>query len=154
MSITSYSTTYFDDFNVKDVNQGNKTVAEKNYLRILFKPGYSVQVREVNQLQSILQSQIDRLGSSIYKDGSAILGGNCTFDNNVSAVDISTGTINATSLFTTLANTINVSSGSSQTGVTAKLLGYKIISTNILRLYVRYNNSIQDSYSNNVNTFL
>ena len=38
---------YFDDF---DEN--------KDYYRVLFKPGVAVQVRELNQLQSILQKQI------------------------------------------------------------------------------------------------
>jgi len=148
MSITAYSTTYFDDFNVKDVNKGNKTVSEKNYLRILFKPGYSVQVREINQLQSILQSQIDRLGSSIYKDGSATLGGNCTFDNNISVVDIST------SVAPNLTGVTTISSAANGGGLTAKLLGYKFISTlNTLRLYVRYNNSVQGTDKLNISTF-
>lgn len=135
MSITAYSTTYFDDFNSEDTN-GN-TASEKNYLRILFKPGYSVQVRELNQLQSILQSQIDRLGSSIYKDGSAIIGGNCSFDNNISVIDIST-------TITDLSGVTLISTESNGTGLTATLLGYKSVSSSTLRLYVRYNNSIQD----------
>lgn len=42
---------YFDDF---DEN--------KKFYKILFRPGRSVQVRELNQLQSILQNQIARLG--------------------------------------------------------------------------------------------
>ena len=146
MAITAYNTTYFDDFNISDAHPGNnlgKTVAEKNYLRILFKPGYSVQVRELNQLQSILQSQIDRLGSSIYKDGSAVLGGNCTFDNNVAAVDVSIAS-SITDIVTTLNNVRIVSNGANSTGLTANLLGYKVLSVNSVRLYVRYNKSIQD----------
>ena len=42
MSITTYISNYHDDY----VTSKN---ADKNYLRILFKPGYSVQVRELNQ---------------------------------------------------------------------------------------------------------
>jgi len=44
------TTPYFDDFN-----------EIKDFYRILFKPGVSVQTRELNQLQSILQKQIERL---------------------------------------------------------------------------------------------
>ena len=39
---------YFDDFN-----------PSKEYYKVLFKPGYPVQARELNNLQSILQNQIE-----------------------------------------------------------------------------------------------
>ena len=39
---------YFDDFN-----------ASNDYYSVLFKPGYPVQARELNNLQSILQNQIE-----------------------------------------------------------------------------------------------
>ena len=59
MAITTYSDTpHFDDF-----DQDNK------YLRILFRPGRSVQVRELNQLQSNIQDQIDKFGRHVFKDG-------------------------------------------------------------------------------------
>ena len=32
----------------------------KNYHRVLFRPGYAVQARELTQLQTALQAQIDR----------------------------------------------------------------------------------------------
>ena len=56
---------YYDDFN-----------ESKHFHKILFKPGYSVQARELTQLQSIIQSQIDRFGSHIFKDGSVVHDGN------------------------------------------------------------------------------
>jgi len=144
MSITAYSNTYYDDFNVKDAN--GETASTKNFLRILFKPGYSVQVRELNQLQSILQSQINRLGSSIYKDGSAVLKGNCTFDNNISSIDIST------SLSLDLSNTKIISNDVNGTLLTATLLGHITI-TGGYRLYIRYNKSLQDVNNLNIRTF-
>ena len=63
MSIKAYDVPpYNDDFNTSSLEG-------KNYLRILFKPGFSVQVRELNQLQSMLQSQIDKFGKSApYKE--------------------------------------------------------------------------------------
>jgi hypothetical protein len=56
---------YFDDSNV---------ALAKGYHRILFKPGYAVQGRELTQLQTILQEQIKRFGDNIFKDGTVITG--------------------------------------------------------------------------------
>ena len=57
-------TPYFDDYDPRG-----------EYYRILFKPGYAVQARELTQIQSMLQSQIKRFGTNIYKDGSIIIPG-------------------------------------------------------------------------------
>ena len=46
---------YFDDF---DQNKG--------FLKVLFKPGYPVQARELTTLQSVLQNQIDTFGTGVY----------------------------------------------------------------------------------------
>lgn len=54
---------YYDDFD-----------ADKNFNRILFKPGFAVQARELTQLQSILQNQIARFGEHIFVDGSPVIG--------------------------------------------------------------------------------
>jgi hypothetical protein len=55
---------YYDDFN-----------EDKKFLRMLFRPGYAVQSRELTQLQTILQNQIERFGNHVFKDGSRIIGG-------------------------------------------------------------------------------
>lgn len=55
---------YYDDYN-----------EAKNYHRILFRPGYSVQARELTQMQSALQAQIDRHGQYAFKDGSRVVNG-------------------------------------------------------------------------------
>ena len=49
---------YYDDFD-----------EEKKFLRILFRPGYAVQARELTQLQTILQNQVSRFGNNIFKNG-------------------------------------------------------------------------------------
>ena len=54
---------YYDDY---DEN--------KKFLRVLFKPGYAVQARELTQLQTILQKQSERFGSASYKNGSIVTG--------------------------------------------------------------------------------
>ena len=55
---------YFDDFD-----------RTKGFHRILFKPGVSVQARELNQLQTVLQEQINRLGTHMFKNGSIVIPG-------------------------------------------------------------------------------
>lgn len=92
MAITAYNTTYCDDVNVPDSN--GKTPLDKNYMRILFKPGYAVQTRELNQLQSLIQAQLDRLGDSIYQSGKPVIDGSARFDDQLEiySVDVTTST--------------------------------------------------------------
>ena len=86
MSITIYPENYYDDFNTPDAN--GLTPEDKNYLRILFKPGQSVQARELNQAQSILQSQVDKLGQGLFQSNSPIVGGAASFDNTLRYIDV------------------------------------------------------------------
>jgi hypothetical protein len=62
---------YFDDF---DPN--------KNFHRILFKPGFAVQARELTQSQSILQDQISKFADHIFQKNTPITGGNLTLNTN------------------------------------------------------------------------
>ena len=68
---------YFDDF---DKN--------KNFSRVLFKPGSPVQARELTTLQSILQNQIEQFGTHFFKEGSKVIPGNLSYDNNFTCVQI------------------------------------------------------------------
>jgi hypothetical protein len=61
---------YYDDFN-----------EDKNYHRILFKPGYAVQSRELTQSQTILQDQIKKFGNHMFKTGSVVTDGQVTIQN-------------------------------------------------------------------------
>lgn len=56
------ATPYYDDFS-----------SDKNFYRILFKPGTAVQARELTQVQSILQDQIKKFANHIFVDGSRAL---------------------------------------------------------------------------------
>ena len=70
-------TPYYDDYD-----------ARKEYYRILYKPGFAVQGRELTQMQTILQKQITRFGRHIFQEGTIVLPGNFQlFANN----DSSTG---------------------------------------------------------------
>lgn len=70
---------YFDDFS-----------ADKNFYRVLFKPGFPVQSRELTTLQSILQNQIESFGSHFFKDGSVVIPGDITYNPNYYAVKLNT----------------------------------------------------------------
>lgn len=58
---------YFDDYDL-----------EKQFYKVLFKPSFAVQARELTQLQTILQNQIEQFGDHIFKEGSIIKGVNFT----------------------------------------------------------------------------
>ena len=68
---------YFDDFSV-----------DKNFYRVLFKPGYPVQSRELTTLQSILQHQVESFGSHIFKEGSMVIPGSVTYDSKYYSIKI------------------------------------------------------------------
>lgn len=99
---------YYDDFD-----------ESKNFHRILFRPGYAVQARELTQLQTILQNQIERFGNHIFKNGSLVLGGQLSVDQNAKYINLEptyVGTEVTASRFNS--NTITFASGN------AKVLAY------------------------------
>ena len=70
---------YYDDFD-----------SAKNFLKVLFKPGYPVQSRELTTLQSILQNQVEEFGSHMFKEGSMVIPGNIGYDSQFYAVKVNT----------------------------------------------------------------
>ena len=68
---------YFDDY---DINKG--------YLQILFKPGNSVQARELTQLQSLLQNQVTNLSDHFFKEGSMVIPGQIALDIKANYVKV------------------------------------------------------------------
>lgn len=68
---------YFDDYD-----------QAKEFYQILFKPGVAVQTRELNQLQTILQNQIESFGNHIFKSGTIISGVNFSYLPSYSYVKI------------------------------------------------------------------
>ena len=68
---------YYDDFD-----------SEKNYHKVLYKPGFPVQARELTSSQSILQNQIESFGSNIFKEGSPVNAGEIAYVNQFNAVKV------------------------------------------------------------------
>ena len=67
---------YFDDFD-----------KAKDFYKVLFKPGYPVQARELTTLQSFLQNQVEQFGNHIFKDGSVVIPGQLSY-NKFEAVKV------------------------------------------------------------------
>ena len=74
---------YFDDFN-----------ESRNYSKVLFKPGFPVQARELTTLQSILQNQVERFGQHFFKEGSIVIPGSTFYDPDYSSVKIDPNFVN------------------------------------------------------------
>ena len=132
---------FFDDFN-----------EEKNFHRILFRPGYAVQARELTQLQTILQNQVERFGDEILKNGTIVNG--CDLEvqkwNFVKLKDrnpVTTNPILLNQFFNGTA-TADITITGVSSGVTAKLLyaveGSESASPNNLTAFVSYTNSGTD----------
>ena len=76
---------YYDDFN-----------PTKDYVRVLFRPGFPVQARELTTLQSFLQEQISRFGDHVFKDGSRVTNAEITLSTDVHKLVLTgTGNLNA-----------------------------------------------------------
>ena len=72
MAIDFNTEPYFDDYN-----------PEKDFYRILFRPSYAVQARELTQSQSILSNQIDSFAKNIFQEGSVVTGAAHQLDDSV-----------------------------------------------------------------------
>ena len=69
---------YYDDFDAK-----------KNFYKVLFRPGYSIQTRELTSLQSILQNQIESYGRFLFKQGQQVIPGEVGLNTNLDYVKLS-----------------------------------------------------------------
>ena len=128
---------YYDDY-----------TEDNNFHRVLFRPSFSVQARELTQLQSILQNQIERFGSHFFKEGSMVIPGQCGFDITYSYVKLQAN-FNDGSTTHTVENYRTSLVGKKLTGVTSKVIA-KVVNavaasgSDELTLYVKYESSGTD----------
>jgi hypothetical protein len=74
---------YYDDFyQVANTETGLLRGEDFDFHRILFRPRYGVQVRELTQLQTLLQAQLERLGTAQFRDGDRVIGTQLTIDTS------------------------------------------------------------------------
>ena len=69
---------YYDDF-----------AQDKNFYKVLFRPGYSIQARELTSLQSILQNQIESFGKYVFKQGELVIPGEIGINTKLNFVKLS-----------------------------------------------------------------
>src|SRR5210317_1927293 len=75
---------YYDDFS-----------ESKKFHRVLFRPTFAVQARELTQSQSILQNQIENLSDHFFEKGAMVIPGEIGFDLNYYAVKLTSFTDSA-----------------------------------------------------------
>ena len=68
---------YFDDFK-----------EDSNYYKVLFKPGFPVQARELTTLQSTLQNQVEDIGNHLFKEGARVIPGNLSYKDQFRGIQI------------------------------------------------------------------
>lgn len=118
---------YFDDYD-----------PEKGFYRILFRPGKAVQVRELNQLQSIIQNQIGTQGNHLFKGGSLVIPGNLSIDLNVDYVKL----ISETNSNPLIHEIIGKKIRGKTSGIIASIVFYsQSEDSDLPTLFVRYENS-------------
>ena len=120
---------YYDDFD-----------KSKNYKRVLFRPGFAIQARELTQLQSALQHQVEAHGSHIFEEGAMVIPGQISLNQKYASVKLE-NTFNSENV--SLAQYYNEDSPVTITGITsgvkAQVIGYEnSSSTDQSVLYVMY----------------
>jgi len=125
-------TPYFDDFNEQD-----------NFHRVLFKPAVAVQARELTQLQTILQNQIERFGTNVLQEGTIVKGGNFVEENPLPYVKVSDN--NTANEAVNVTNFIGFTAVGTVTGlkgiIVDAIVGLETQSPNLNTLYVKYINT-------------
>lgn len=119
-------TQYFDDWYAPGSNTSNTQFRgeELDFHRILFRPKrVGVQTRELTQVQTILQNQLERLGKSTFKDGEAVTGGQLTLDTKVMSGVVESST-NLENMFARSTNTGKFVIEQGNTAIQAKVVQY------------------------------
>ena len=130
MAIDFNTEPYYDDYN-----------ESKRFLRILYRPGYAVQARELTQMQTILQNQISRFGDHVFKEGSLVIPGNIGLDTKIGYIKLadSYGNVLADSVIEEF-NGLIIQNATS--GVQAQVIHYSASNgADPATLFVRYLNS-------------
>jgi len=139
---------YYDDY-----------TESKNFHRILFRPSNAIQARELTQLQSILQNQVERFGNHIFDEGALVMGGTITVNTLYDAVKVNAANPNGAG--TATAETYRTASHDKYfqgqtSGVVAKVINSVAATTSgdPLTLFVTYVKANADTSTTTYSTFL
>jgi hypothetical protein len=134
MAINFNTEPYYDDF-----------AENKKYYRILYRPGYAVQARELTQMQTILQNQIQRFGDHVFKEGAMVIPGQISLDTKVGYVKLEPS-YNSILAATVMPNLVGETI-TSASGIQAEVIHYVVgEGADPATLFVRY----KDSGNNNI----
>ena len=92
---------YYDDF-----------AESKNFHRILFRPAFAVQARELTQSQTIIQNQIERFGDHVFKQGAMVIPGQVSIDTSYTSIKLTSKS----------ASSIDVYNNTTLTGATSGVI--------------------------------
>ena len=119
---------YYDDF-----------TESKKFHRVLFRPAFAVQARELTQSQTQLQNQIERMSDHLFDKGAMVIPGEIGYDLKYYAVKLTSKT--ATSVDTYIDTTLT----GATSGVTAKVVNAVATDgTDPDTLFVKYVNTASD----------
>ena len=126
------------DFNTEPYNDDFSE--DNKFYRILFRPSFAVQARELTQLQTILQNQISKSGDHLFKQGAMVVPGQVSIDTNVDYVKVKAEYSTFVTETFIQSQVGKVIVGTS--GIKAEII--KVVSsttTDPTTLYIRYNSS-------------
>ena len=69
---------------------------KKNFHRVMFRPGFPIQARELNQAQGILQDQVEQFASAMMRDGDVVTPGEFYLTNPAPYIRVSSITNGST----------------------------------------------------------
>ena len=120
------------DFNVSPYHDDFSE--SKNFHRILFRPAFAVQARELTQSQTLLQNQVEKMGDHFFKSGAMVIPGQVSIDTSYYAVKLTSKSISSLDTY----NNTTVTGGTS--GVIAQVIGVAATDgTDPDTLFVKYN---------------
>ena len=129
---------YYDDFDETN-----------NFHKILFRPGYAIQARELTQLQSILQNQVERHGNHMFKEGAIVIPGQLSYSIDFPTLQLASTFASEEidpSQFYDVTNPVTITGVTS--GVKAYVTGYQVASgTTQPILYLNYYKTGSDNTS-------
>ena len=74
---------YFDDF-----------TEDKKFHRVMYRPAFAVQARELTTQQSVMQNQIEQFGDHMFQHGAMVIPGAISFDKNYYYYDMNASSTN------------------------------------------------------------
>lgn len=110
---------YFNDYNEKS-----------NFVQILFRPELAVQTREMNSMQTMMQTQIAHLSNHILKNNTVVKDGELTIDNQIFCVRVNDVAENGNNLDNILPKIVGLQIINEETKTYAQIIHYQLKNNN------------------------